>query len=158
MSDAVMVCFDLDRECGEYPRGWCPTCPKRNTDPFIEVDGIKVNAQWVRNIRGQNDNMDWERQTLAAERDGLKRDLQYWRECAEQRLKYAELAGSLQHKLDIETGKAIAEEDENHKLSAHYEYLRAAAMNVTHSPQVTAEAVNRLRLALKQTPSRADGD
>lgn len=37
----------------------------------IEVDGINVNAQWVRDIRGRLDNCDWERQALAEERDSL---------------------------------------------------------------------------------------
>lgn len=38
----------------------------------IEVDGINVNAQWVRDIRGRLDNCDWERQALAEERDSLQ--------------------------------------------------------------------------------------
>lgn len=27
--NAVRICPDLDRECGDYERSWCSTCPKR---------------------------------------------------------------------------------------------------------------------------------
>lgn len=43
---AVRICPDADRECGDYPKGWCATCPKRKQESGASEQDAKDAARY----------------------------------------------------------------------------------------------------------------
>lgn len=51
--ESVMVCFDLDRECGDFAIGWCPTCPKRQRTTTPKVVEGRGEGEIVPTVPGE---------------------------------------------------------------------------------------------------------